>query len=254
MSRILETICLTKKQIKTVLENLWTIRKLKFSEIIYEGKPTFSKEIKDTYGYKNYTKFADNYVIYKCKSLVDNHNEIFITVESDHYDKQNILAISGFEHIVKDYLKESCLYHRPTINVCLCFVVAKTMKQHIPTEIFVANCFMRIFSLCSLYPVIGSTSTLYTGLTYDYEILESEKNEKAYNGKSFPIVLANDPMVIALNAVEGELICYKRIIHDVAVYSEYQIRIVKNKVSSLSTVSKGGIPPPIPQNILSVNN
>ena len=72
-------------------------------EKIFEGKPNFSKEIVDKYKYKLYTKFADNYVIYKCISLEDNHVEIFFTIETDHYDKQNILALVGFEHIVKPY-------------------------------------------------------------------------------------------------------------------------------------------------------
>lgn len=262
MSQLLETICLTKEQIKTVLNNLWTIRKLKFEEIIFEGKPTFSKEIVEKYNYKIYTKFANNYAIYRCKSLTDNHNEIFITVETDHYDKQNILAISGFEHMLTDYLHPSCDYPRPTINICLCFVITKTMRQHIPPEIFYLNCFTRIFSLSALYPLIGSKTTLYSGLTYDYKLIPNEdiKTNKengvpsVYNLKSFPIVYANDPIAIVLNAIENDLICYKRIIHDTSVYSEWQIRIVKNKMSNLSSISKAGIPAPFPQSRLILTN
>lgn len=255
MSQSLETKCLTKDQIQTVLTNLWTIRKLKMDEKIFEGKPNFSKEIVDKYKYKLYTKFADNYVIYKCISLEDNHVEIFFTIETDHYDKQNILALVGFEHIVKPYLEPSCVYRRPYINVCLCFVITKTMKQHLPCEIFRPNCHLRIFSLCALYPMIGSKTSLYSGLTYDYKLIKNEDiDEKykhngvpmAYNNKEFSIVLADDPMAIALNAMANDLIVYKRIIHDTSIYSEYQIRVVKNKLSSLEVLSKAGISAAIP--------
>lgn len=259
MSQLLNTVCLTKDQIKTVLTNLWKIRRLKFEEKIFEGKPSFSKDIVDKYGYKSYTKFADNYRILRCKSLEDNHNELFILVETDKYDKQNLLAISGFEHIIANYLEESLYHPRPTINLCLCFVITKAMKKHIPPEIFNANCFVRIFSLCSLYPLIGSKTVQYSGLTYDYEILDKvvvdtigREVPHAYNDKEFSVVYADDPITIILNAVEGELICYKRIIHDTAVYSEYQIRRVVNKVTTLQGISKGGIPPPIPQSYLTI--
>ena len=263
MAQSLETICLTKEQINTVLNNIWTIRKLKMDEKIFEGKPSFSKEIVDEYKYKMYTKFADNYVIYKCFSLEDNHIEIFITVESDHYDKQHLLAIVGFQHMIFDYLRPSCSYKRPTINICLCFVITKTMKQHLPTEIFGPNCNSRMFSLCSLYPMIGSKTTLYSGLTYDYELIKNEDIDDkykhngvpiAYNNKEFSIVLADDPMAIAVNAITNDLIAYKRIIHDTSIYSEYQIRIVKNKLSSLDVVSKSGMPAPIPSFKLKVSN
>ena len=253
MSQLLETTCLTKEQIQTVLNNLWTIRNIKMDEVIYEGKPSFSKDVIDKYHYKVYTKFADNYVIYKCKSLEDNHDEIYITVETDHYDKQNILAISGFEHMLVNYLEPSCVYDRPTINICLCFVITNTMKQHIPPEIFAANCHSRIYSLCSLYPLIGSKTTLYAGLTYDYKLLKHDGTTTAYNNKEFSIVYANDPIAIILNAVENDIVCYKRIVHDTNVYSEWQLRIVKNKLSSLSSVSKSGVPPPIPQSRLVIN-
>lgn len=263
MSQLLETICLSKEQIKTVLTNLWKIRNLKFEDIIYEGKPTFSNEIMDKYKYKKYTKYADNYVIYICKSLEDNHDEIFITVETDHYDKQNILAISGFQHLINGYLEQSLYYKRPTINICLCFVVTDTMKQHIPPEIFIGPCCIRVFSLCSLYPLIGSKTSLYCGLTYDYKLIKYEniddKNKHnnipiAYNNKEFSIVYANEPIAIIVNAIENDLICYKRIIYDTAVYSEYQLKIVKNKLSSLSSVSDAGIPPYIKQSRLVVDD
>ena len=91
MSQAQEVICLNKEQIRMFLDNIYKLRKLKQTEIVYEGKPIFSKEIMEKYEYKHYTKFANNYVIYRCKSLEDNHEEIFITVETDHYDKQNII-------------------------------------------------------------------------------------------------------------------------------------------------------------------
>ena len=103
--------------------------------------------------------------------------------------------------------------------------------------------------------MIGSKTSLYSGLTYDYKLIKNEDiDEKykhngvpmAYNNKEFSIVLADDPMAIALNAMANDLIVYKRIIHDTSIYSEYQIRVVKNKLSSLEVLSKAGISAAIP--------
>lgn len=251
MSQTQQVICLNKEQIKTVLENMWKLRNVKLEEKMFEGKPSFSSKIKQEYNYtKSYTKFADNYVIYRCKSLEDNHNEIYITVETDHYDKQNILAISGFEHLIKNYLEESCNYPKPTINICFAFVITEAMKSHIPSEIFFTNCNVRLFSLCSLYPMIGSKTKLF-GLTFDYKILPYCE---AYNNKDYPIVSAGDPLVIALNGIEGELLLCARINFDVCVYKEYQIRRIVNKVKDLSIPSESGRPCPVPAKILDLNN
>lgn len=251
MSQTQQVICLNKEQIKTVLENMWKLRNVKLEEKIFEGKPSFSSKIKQEYNYtKSYTKFADNYVIYRCKSLEDNHNEIYITVETDHYDKQNILAISGFEHLIKNYLKESRDYPRPTINICFAFVITEAMKSHIPPETFFTDCNIRLFSLCSLYPMIGSKTKLF-GLTFDYKILPYCE---AYNNKDYPIISAGDPLVVALNGIEGELLLCARINFDVCVYKEYQIRRIANKVKDLSIPSENGQPCHIPVKMLDLNN
>ena len=241
-------IRLTEEQIKTTLNNLWDLRKVKLEKKIFQGKPIFSKEIMTKYKYKHYTKFADNYEIFQCKSKVDGHNEIYITVETDHYDKQNLLAISGFEHLITEFITESCNYVRPTINICLCFVLTKAMKKHIPTEIFANTAFVRVFSLCSIYPMLGSKNKQF-GLTFDYKLYPYEK---AYNDKDYTEISSGDPMVIALNGLPGELVVCSRILFDTTAYKDIQIRKIVDKIKNLSTVSKSGILLPISSNNLEI--
>ena len=241
MSQAQEVICLNKEQIRTVLDNIYKLRKLKQTEIVYEGKPIFSKEIMEKYEYKHYTKFANNYVIYRCKSLEDNHEEIFITVETDHYDKQNILAISGFEHLIVQNLMSSKYNTRPYINICLCFVVSQGMQSHIPINIFKGYTYMRFIQMCKLYPMLGS-KTKIGGLTFNYRLLRKEENEiKTYNNKQFSIVNAGEPMAVALNAIDGDLLVCDRIIYDGTAYKDTQLKIVKDSVASLSEIPTSGI-------------
>ena len=241
-------IRLTPEQINTTLKNMWGLRHVKMEKKIYEGKPIFSKEIMAKYNYKHYTKFADNYIIYLCKSTDDGHNEIYITVETDHYDKQNLLAISGFEHMITQYLEESKKYHKPTINVCLCFVLTQAMRSHIPTNIFPTNPFMRVFSLCNLYPMLGSKNKQF-GLTFDYHL---KPYEKAYNNKDYIEVSGSDPMVIALNGIQGELLICSRILFDVTAYKDIQIRKIVDRIEDLSICPESGILLPISPNNLEI--
>lgn len=241
MSQSQEVRCLNEDQIKTVLNNIFKLRNLKQTEIIYKGKPIFSKEIMEKYGYKHFTKFANNYVIYKCKSLEDNHVEIFITVETDHYDKQNILAIQGFKHLIEEYIVPSKYSFRPPINICLCFVVSQGMQSHIPTNVFTGYVYLRFIQMCKLYPMLGS-KTKIGGLTFNYRLIKKDENEiKTYNNKQFSIVDAGEPFAVALNAIDGDLIVCDRIIYDGTAYKDTQIKIVKDNTTNLSEVPSSGI-------------
>lgn len=241
-------IRLTPEQIDTTLKNMWKLRNVKMEKKLYEGKPVFSKEIMAKYNYKHYTKFADNYMIYHCKSLDDGHNEIYITVETDHYDKQNLLAVSGFEHLITKYIEESRSYHRPTINLCLCFVLTQAMRTHVPTNIFPSNPFMRIFSLCNLYPMLGSKNKQF-GLTFDYKL---RPYEKTYNNKDYIEIMSSDSMVIALNGIMGELLICSRILYDETAYKDIQIRKIIDRLEDLSICPESGILLPIPANSLEI--
>jgi len=245
MSQNLKTISLLEEQIETTLKNLWKCRNCKFEKKLFNGKPYFDKTIYEKYKYEKYTKLANNYTVYLCRSLYDNKYEIYFVVESDHYDKQNLLAVQLFYHIIENYVYESEEY--PRVNVCLSFVITEAMKSHLPAQIFKnANIFTRIFSLCTLYPVIGSKNKLF-GLGYDYKIIRYNeyKERKTYNKKDFDFILSGDPIALIFNSLPGDLIVCSRIIFDSTAFKDTQIRKVVDLKRIHSCVNESGIDPVI---------
>lgn len=243
-----QIIYLNDEQIETVLRNLWKVRNVKHEEILFNGKINMTKEEIKNIGCDVYTKLAENYCIHRCKSIEDNHNELYIIVKTTQFDKQNILAIEYFTPMLQKYFEETAHYKRPLVNICLPFTITDVILSHIPVEFIV--CYYRIYSLCKLYPMLGSKNNLF-GLTYDYHVIDYEET---YNGKNYSTIDAGDPMVIAVNAIEGDLIVCQRIIYDTNAYSDTQIKRVVNKVKDLSMIANSGCPIPIRQDYTVVKN
>lgn len=250
---ISSSIHLNEDQIQTTLHNLWKCRKCKYEKVLVDGKPNFDIKTMKMYGYKRYTNFAERYVIYLCKSLVDEKPEIYITVESNHYDKQNILAIEGFTHIIKDYFVEDFDY--PRVNICLCFVLTEAIKTHLPFTIFQQNVFMRIFSLCSLYPLIGSKTNLF-GLCYKYDLVKffDYNNKETYNHKDYSVMFSGDPISIIFNALPGDLIVCYRILNDGATVEDVQLRKVTDIKKTHAKINEAGIAPNMMNYVVTTRN
>lgn len=232
MSQTQEIRCLTKEQIETTMTNLFKLRKLSKPEKIFEGKPSFSKQIMDQYNLEHYTKFADNYIIWHGTHSDSDVHEIYVTLESDHFDKQNILAIIGLYHKFDKYVIN---HNRPNIFICPAYVVTETMFTHISKNTL--PCDFRFFSLCEIYPMLGSR-TQTCKLTYDYEL---HPYSPTYNKKEYARIYSKDPMVKALNGLPGELIVCKRIIYDATAYSEYQVKQICSTVENPDLIDPSGI-------------
>ncbi len=231
MSQSQEIRCLNKEQIQSTMDNMFKLRKLDTQEKIFEGKPSFSKKLMEEHNLEHYTKFADNYIVWK-GTRKDGSVEIFVTIETDHFDKQNILAVSGLYHMFSKYVVNKT---RPNISLCPAFVVTDSMFNHISKNTI--PCTFRFFSLCEVYPMIGSRTRMFK-LTYDYELAEYTK---PYNNKEYTTINSRDPMVKALNGLPGELLICKRIIYDVTAYSEYQIRLITSTIENPDIIDPSGI-------------
>ena len=85
--------------------------------------------------------------------------------------------------------------------------------------------------------MIGSKDGLF-GMSYDYKIIPYEKT---YNGREYPVIFDYDVMVKVLNALNGDLICCKRILSEGSPYGEYYIRRVESTASDVGIINPSGI-------------
>ena len=239
MTQAQEIKCLTKEQIKTSMENLCKILHLVNLKIMYSGKPVFSKENETKYNLSHITKFADNYTLYEAEHKKDETQEsyfmYFIVLEADKFDKLNISACSWFYHLFEDKINKYGINGRPQVYISPAYVITDTMFLHIPTSII--PCLYRFVSLAEMYPMIGSKNGLY-GMTFDYKIIPYEP---AYNGRSYPIIFDYDIMVKILNAINGDVICCKRILNEGSPYCEYYLRRVTATNNDVNIINPNGI-------------
>lgn len=239
MSQSQEIKCLNKEQIETTVQNLCGILKLNKPKTIFTGKPVYSKQNEELYGLTHITKFADNYTVFEAESKENyngkKYNMYFIVLEADKFDKLNVSACAWFYHLFEDKIYKDGINGRPQVYISPAYVVTDTMFLHIPMNII--PCIYRFVSLAEMYPMIGSKEGLY-GLTYDYKIIPYVK---PYNGREYPTIFDYDVMVKVLNAVNGDLICCKRILNEGSPYGEYYIRRVVSTVNDTSMINPNGI-------------
>ena len=98
-------------------------------------------------------------------------------------------------------------------------------------------CPYRVFSLCDVYPLIGSKTGMF-GFTSDYELIEYEE---LYNKLDYMIVYDDDPIVKILNAKENDLIVCKNILFETTAYFEYTVRIVKRVLNDSDSLDTSGL-------------
>lgn len=234
MSQLQEVICLTREQISTVLNNLFSILQLTDMKTIFTGKPVFSRENEEKYHLQHITKFADNYAVYEGVKTDDSKRKMyFIVIEATKFDKLNISACSWFYHLFEKNVDLKA--KRPQVYMCPAFVVTESMMLHLPINVI--PCPYRFLSLTEAYPMIGSRNSTF-GMTYDYKIIP---NEPYYNKRAYPVIYDSDVMVKVLNALAGDLIVCKRVMYDGSPYGEYTIREVYPTKSDINTIGMNGL-------------
>lgn len=240
MSQAIDVTCLTKTQIKTTLDNLAKVLHLTNCQVIFNGKPEFSKANEERWNLPHMTKFADNYTLYKYSiaedTTITKKGEPFyiLTLETDKFDKFHIHACCWFWHLMEDDLKTN--YTRPHLYLCPAYTVTPGMLLHVPTSTFPCN--YRFVTLVEMYPMLGSPNCLF-GLTYDYDIVPYEDS---YSGRKHPFIKDSDIMVKILNGMEKDLIRCKRVMFEVAPYTEYSFRsVIRDSDNARQEMSPSGI-------------
>ena len=220
---MLKGIRLTLNQTNTVMENICKLRKLSPPKEIFNGKPKWNDEELKKYGYEKFGKFAENYRVMIAKG--DSHSECFIVIDiGKSFEKYTVLCCANLLHLFID--KINIHESRPVVSIC--FTSGITSKQLVELNTKIFDFPYRFIILPNLYFCCGS-KTKIGGLTSEYEILEYNQT---YNKKEYPVVFSNDPMIIAMNGMPGELYKYSQIMYDNGVYKTVFIkkivRIPKN--------------------------
>lgn len=193
----------------------------------------------------------------KIKNLNERTEFVFV-VDCDKFDKQFYLAlISLYPLIHKDLMKNiekekiKGGSEKPStkdrtfnfkfesddcyVSICPSNYITTSISKHFDNTIL--PCTYRIFSLCEIYPLIGSKNELF-GFTKDFELAEYEE---LYNKMDYQYIMDNDPMVKILNARSGDLIIYKQILYDSVPYYEYAIRQVHQCLNNSESVDISGL-------------
>ena len=263
MTQILSSsIKLNENQTNIVINNLAKIRHLTRIEKIFEGKPDYSKEriaelekMLNNNNFAKVTKFANKYTIYTLtepkiaeytKELqeynkdvkilnLNQRKEILIVVDADKFDKQHYIAILSLWPIIKPHLdlnSKDCLVTIVSTNI-----ITQAITKHFSNSV-ILPCNYRLFSLCEIYPLIGSKNTLWCGSSRDFELLSYEP---LYNKNNYQIIYDDDPVVKILNARNDDLIICKQTYFETSPYTEYSIRQVKTRLNDGESLDISGL-------------
>lgn len=261
MTQLLSSsIRLTPEQVNTTINNLAKIRHFTKINKIFEGKPSFSQsdleELKrilpnQEEPYK-VTKFADNYTIYLMSDPkpapyteelrkynknvnilnLNERQEILIVLDTNKFDKQHYLAIIGLWPMIAKYITKKSIVTIVSTNI----ITQAISKHFVNTEILPCN--YRLFSLCEVYPLIGSKNSLWVGSSRDFELLQYEP---IYNKNKYSVIFDDDPVVKILNATKDQLIICKQTFYETTPYSEYNIRQVKQRLNDNESLDISGL-------------
>lgn len=266
MTQLLSSsIKLNKDQVDIVISHLAEIRHLTKITKIFEGKPNYGQSDIDNlkkllppdFDFVKITKFADSYTIYvlsdpkptpNTKDILNynpdakvlnlnKRNEILIVLDTDKFDKQHYLGILGLWPKFYKYLEENSDDVLCPVTITSTNIITQAIGKHfINTAIL--PCTYRLFSLCEVYPLIGSKNVLWSGMNYDFELLEYEP---LYNKGKYSIIYDNDPVVKIMNATKDQLIICKQINNEISPYSEYCIRQVKQQLNDIESLDVSGL-------------
>lgn len=263
MSQLLSSsIRLNQEQTNTVINNLAKIRHFTKVTEIFKGKPNYGQTDMDNlkkllppnYDVIKITKFADSYTIYllsdpeptdntkdilnynpNAKILnLNKRNEILIVLDTDKFDKQHYLAILGLWPKFYKYIDNSVAC---PVTITSTNIITQAIGKHF-IETSILPCNYRLFSLCEVYPLIGSKTKLWSGMSWDFELMEYEP---LYNNGKYSIIYDNDPVVKIMNAMKDQLIICKQVNYEVSPYVEYSIRRVKQQLNDVESLDVSGL-------------
>ena len=232
MSKIIETVSLSKDQAQTVLKNLYECQHVRNVKMIFEGKPKYGKGIDEKYGLKRITKFASLYEVY-VGELDNDEKMIYIVFYDNKFDKQHYYACEWFYHLFENDVKKKSI--RPRVYIMPSYFVTESMHEHIPDNLM--KCNYRVVSLVAMYPLIGSKTRMF-GLCYNYQIIP---HKLYYNGKDYPIIKDSDIICKIFNAIPGECILCDRVMNEAGTYVEKSIRTVERTEKYPEVIAKSGI-------------
>ena len=166
---------------------------------------------------------------------LNKRKEIVIVIDADKFDKQHYLAIIGLWGHIKNHLDlntDQCLVSIVSTNI-----ITQAIEKHF-TNITILPCNYRLFSLCEVYPLIGSRSSLWCGSSRDFELLEYEP---LYNKNNYQQIYDDDPVVKILNAKHKNLILCKQTYYETSPYTEYSIREVTPRLNDTESIDISGL-------------
>lgn len=237
MSQLIQVHCLTEEQVTITLNNLCKLRELDKPKILSRNKPKYSKELCERENLLFITKFADKYITYIAtrnnkEDKTTNHG--FIVIFADKVDTYNISACAALyiEHLREKIDPKA---YPPHIDILCAFNVNENLRTHYKSDIL-PKCNYRVWSLCEIYPMIGSKTDLFR-LTFDYKKLPYEPT---YNNKEYLKIRDSDPIVKTLNAIPNELIVCKYLSYDDSVFASTIIKQVEHVVSNIHTIDASG--------------
>ena len=103
--------------------------------------------------------------------------------------------------------------------------IEPVMLKHFHSRFIPCN--YRVLSLYDdVYPLLGSKSKLWCGLSSNFEVMSYEK---LYNGYDYSIIYEDEHLVKLLNANPGDLIIGTQIINEGRPYLEFMVKEVKQR-------------------------
>lgn len=211
-------IKLSTEQVNTVINNICKLRHLTELKEVFNGKPKFTDKELAEYGYEKFGKYADNYRVLIASN--NEHSECFIIVDiGKTFEKYTIMACANLLHLFSKQVNTDS--EKPMVSICFNSNVPAKQLAEINGKIF--NFPYRFIVLPALYFVCGS-KTKIGGLTSEYEILPFQPT---YNGKDYAVIMSNDPLIIAMNGIPGELFKYSQLLFDTGVYKTVYIKRIQ---------------------------
>ena len=240
-------ISMNEDQVKTCIDNLASIMKLKALKLIHNGEVNPNQAEITKYNLREVGEYADKYQLFEAPDEF-----YFLVVYSEKFNQSYVMNCDWFDHIFKPFV-----YDVDHPKVYICTNIELTEKEYNSIPMGILKCPYRFVMLTDLYPVIGSEGGLKASVI-EYELLDKASLEKdkttelmydengfhalSFSHKLFPKIQAGDVAVKLVNALPGELIRVRIILNDnFSPYTEYQIREVESHRETIGFMDPSGL-------------